>query len=211
MRVAALGTVLGIQIPPVAITVVALRALLVGVLVVAGMAKLSDRAGSGRAVVDLGGPRALASVLATLVPLAEIAVAVALLVPLTAWWGALGALALLLVFSAVVGVNLVRGRRPDCRCFGRLHTTRIGWPTLARNGLLAAAAALLIFLEAGLRESGLTFDGVQSGQLTLLLVTAALITAGIWLFLHRSWQNRPLVAEQDASRPPAADAALGGR
>src|SRR5215210_7850679 len=121
------------------------RLLLALVFLVAGVAKLADRTGSRQAVVDFGLPKFLAAPLGVLLPLAELAVAVALIPASTAWWGALGALALLLLFVAGIGVNLARGRKPDCHCFGQLHSAPAGWSTLLRNGALAAVAALILW------------------------------------------------------------------
>jgi peroxiredoxin len=117
---------------------------LAAVFLVAGLSKLADRAGSRQAVGDFGAPGFLASPLAIFLPLAELAVAVALVPKATAWWGALGALALLVVFVTAIGVSLARGRKPDCRCFGQLHSSPAGWQTLARNGALAAVAAFVV-------------------------------------------------------------------
>src|SRR5919199_348775 len=96
------------------------RVLLAVVFVVAGLAKLADRAGARQALRDFGVPTALATPLGSLLPLAELAVAVALLPAASAWCGALGALVLLLFFVAGIGVNLARGRTPGCHCFGQL-------------------------------------------------------------------------------------------
>src|SRR5215212_8756681 len=76
--------------------------------------------------------------------LARLPVAVALIPTSPAWWGAIAALALLLLFVAGIGFNLARGRRPDCRCFGQLHSEPVGGSTLVRNGLLALVAAVLV-------------------------------------------------------------------
>jgi peroxiredoxin/uncharacterized membrane protein YphA (DoxX/SURF4 family) len=121
------------------------RLVLALVFVVAGLAKLIDRSGSRQAVADFGLPRALAAPLGLLLPLAELAVAAALLPAASAWWGAMGALALLLAFVAGIAVNLARGRRPDCHCFGQLHSSPVGWPTLARNGALAVVAGFVVW------------------------------------------------------------------
>src|SRR5919108_6031571 len=109
------------------------RLLLALLFVVAGVPKLLDRAGMRQAIVDFGVPAPLAGPLGVLLPLAELAAAVALVPTPTAWWGAVGALALLLLFIAGIAINLARGRTPDCYCFGALHSEPIGWPTLARN------------------------------------------------------------------------------
>src|SRR5207302_1416999 len=52
-----------------------------------------------------GVPSVLADPFGVLLPVAELAVAVALILAATTWWGALGALALLLLFVAGIGSN----------------------------------------------------------------------------------------------------------
>jgi uncharacterized membrane protein YphA (DoxX/SURF4 family) len=121
------------------------RLLLAAVFVVAGLAKLADRAGSRQALRDFGVPSVLAAPLGILLPLAELAVGVALVPIATAWGGAVGALALLLLFLAVISLTLAQGRAPDCRCFGQLSSAPVGWPTLVRNGLLAAVAGIVVW------------------------------------------------------------------
>src|SRR5690242_12665316 len=98
------------------------RVVLALIFVVAGLAKLADLAGSQQALRDFGVPAKLSRPLGVLLPLAELVVAVALLPAVSAWWAALGALALLLLFVAGIGYNLARGRAPDCHCFGQLHS-----------------------------------------------------------------------------------------
>src|SRR5262249_6071948 len=123
------------------------RLVLALIFVVAGLAKLADLAGSRQALRDFGVPTRLANPFGLLLPLAELTVSVALLPTLTAWWGALGALALLLFFMVGISYNLARGRRPDCHCFGQLHSAPAGWPTLTRNVVLAAGAGSIVWLR----------------------------------------------------------------
>src|SRR6266852_7436324 len=120
------------------------RLLLAVVFVVAGLAKLGDRAGSRQALIGFGVPARLVTPLTVLLPLAELAVAVALIPTASAWWGALGALALLVLFITAIGYNLARGRTPDCHCFGQLHSAPAGWSTLLRNVVLAAIAGFVV-------------------------------------------------------------------
>lgn len=42
----------------------------------------------------------------------------------------------MLVFIVVLVASLVRGRRPECHCFGQLHSAPIGATTLLRNVVL---------------------------------------------------------------------------
>jgi methylamine dehydrogenase accessory protein MauD len=179
------------------------RLLLASVFVVAGVAKLADRAGSRQGFIEFGVPAALATPLGILLPLAELAVAGALIPTSTAWWGALGALALLLLFVTGIGVNLARGRKPDCRCFGQLHSAPAGWSTLLRNGALAAVAAFILWQgREGVGPSAVSWLGALStAQLLALiggLLVLALLAAGGWILVHLLRQNGRLLVRLEA-------------
>lgn len=116
---------------------------LTAVFATAGVAKLRDLSGSREAMQGFGVPASLVAPLGVTVPLAELAVAVALLVGPTTTWGALGALTLLAGFSLAIAWNLARGRTPDCHCFGQLHSSPAGPRTLARNAALIALAGFV--------------------------------------------------------------------
>ncbi|HYZ88357.1 MAG TPA: TlpA family protein disulfide reductase, partial [Myxococcales bacterium] len=154
------------------------RLILVVVFAVAAVAKLADRAGSRQAVRDFGGPERFAAPLAIILSLAELAVAVALVPKASAWWGAIAALALLVLFAGAIGFNLVRGRKPDCHCFGQLHSRPAGWSTLARNAALAAAAAFVVV--QGRSDPGLSavaWLGELSGAEIAMLIGGLLVLA----------------------------------
>jgi hypothetical protein len=68
--------------------------------------------------------------------MAELTCAGALVPGSAATWGGAGALALLAIFIFGIAVNMARGRRPDCHCFGQIHSAPVGWTTLVRNGCL---------------------------------------------------------------------------
>jgi len=179
------------------------RLLLCAVFLVAGLAKLADLAGSRQAMRDFGVPERLADAFGVLLPLAELAVAVALLIPLIAWWGAIGALALLLIFVAGIGYNLAQGRTPDCHCFGQLHSAPAGWSTLIRNLVLAAVAGVVVGF--GTSSNG---PGVLEllGQMTVaqrieLMVGALLLVVLIgegWLLIQMMTQQGRLLLRIEA-------------
>ncbi len=121
-----------------------IRLLLAMVFTVSGLAKLVDRPGSRQAMLDFGVPAKLATPSAILLPLVELVVAGALIPTISAWWGALGALALLLLFTAAVAYHLTRGHTPKCHCFGQVSSEPIGWPTLVRNLILSAFAGAIV-------------------------------------------------------------------
>ncbi|MDQ3864544.1 MAG: TlpA family protein disulfide reductase [Actinomycetota bacterium] len=170
------------------------RLLLVAVFTLSGVAKLADQAGSRQAMIAFGVPRGLAKPFGLLLPLAELAVAAALLPAVTAWWGALGALALLVLFVVGISANLANGRKPDCRCFGQLHSAPVGWKTLARNGLLVAVAALVIWRgpeNAGPSMVGWVGDLSVPQLLGFLfgLVIVTMLAIQGWFILHLLRQN----------------------
>lgn len=119
------------------------RLLLAAVFVVAALGKLADREGSRQSVRDFGLSSRLDSALALLFPVAELTVAVALVPGGSARYAAAGALGLLTLFTLAIARALVRGRKPDCHCFGRFHSAPAGPGTLARNVALGALAVLI--------------------------------------------------------------------
>jgi thiol-disulfide isomerase/thioredoxin len=163
--------------------------LLATVFLVAGVAKLLDREGSRKAALSFGVRRPLAGVVAIALPLAEIAIAVLLLPAATRWWAAVGALALLLAFSAVIARAMARGEAPECHCFGQLHSAPAGWRTLARNLVLAGMAALVAF--AGREDAGPSafawmsdLDGTQWLVLAMAVALVAVVAVGGYAVLH---------------------------
>lgn len=189
------------------------RLLLAAIFVTAGLAKLADRQGSRQAVTDFGLPAALAGPLAVLLPLAELGVAVALVPTATAWWGALGALGLMLLFMLGIGVSLARGRQPECHCFGQLHSSPAGWPTLARNGALASVAGMILW--EGRADPGLSafawLDSLSTGEIIMATggaVILALMVAQGWLLINVMQQNGRLLERVEGLErllPPGVD------
>ncbi|MBA3946075.1 MAG: redoxin domain-containing protein [Herpetosiphonaceae bacterium] len=174
------------------------RVLLAAVFTVAGLAKLMDRDGSQQAMTDFGVPKVLTQPFGLLLPVAELVVAAALLPAATAWWGALGALALLLVFVVGISVNLAQGRTPDCHCFGQLHSSPAGWSTLARNGVLTAIAGFVLW--QGWQHPGPSatswISSLTAIQVVSFVVAGAilgLVAAEGWVILNLMQQNGRLL------------------
>jgi hypothetical protein len=170
------------------------------VFVVAAVAKLADRSGT-RAALEAFGVRRLAAPAATLLPIVELAVAVALLPAATARWGALGALVLIGIFSLVVFRALRSGSTPDCNCFGGLAQTEVGRGTLVRNGLLGSAAA---FVALGGESVG-AFDwiAVPAARDRAAIVFLITCIAGLlWFCGQLLRQNGRLLQRLEVEGPP---------
>jgi peroxiredoxin/uncharacterized membrane protein YphA (DoxX/SURF4 family) len=171
--------------------------------IVAGLAKLGDPPGTRSAFSAFGVPRPFIAPLAFLLPFAELVIAAALLPTLTAWWGALAAMMLLLLFTIAISYQLLHGHTPDCHCFGQLHSKPIGRSTLLRNGLFLSAA--LFVLVAGWQEPGpsvLTLTmGLSLFQLLSLaggLLLLMLALAEAWFILLLLRQQGRLLLRVDA-------------
>jgi len=135
---AAAGLVVVVALPDVGFVA---RGLVAGVLLLAGAAKLRDRAAFSEVLAGLGIPGPLGPAVARGLPIVELGLAGALLVPQTSTGGAVGALVLLLVLTATVGVALTRGRAADCGCLGTGRSAALGGLTLLRNGVLVGSPA----------------------------------------------------------------------
>jgi hypothetical protein len=131
------------------VVVFVVRLVLAAVFVVAAVGKAADLAGSQRAVQAFGVPRSLASVIGTLLPLAELGVAVALLYRGWARGGALAAFVLLAALSVAIARLIATGRTPDCHCFGRVHSEAAGILTVCRSSCLALAAGVVVLAGPG--------------------------------------------------------------
>jgi peroxiredoxin len=188
---------------------------LAAIFVAAAVGKLLDPAGSRDAMVGFGVPASLARPFALMLPLMELAIAALLLPVATAWWGSLGALALLAAFVAAIGVNMARGKAPDCHCFGQLHSEPVGWPTLARNGVFAAVAVTIAVW--GRSDPGPSVTGwlgpLSNAERALLvagvLVVLALVVQG-WLLVQLMRQNGRLLLRVEALETGAAAGPAAG-
>lgn len=179
------------------------RLLLTATFALAGITKLADPAGTRKSILDFGAPAFLALPLALLLPWVELACAVALIPAGSAWWGAAGTLALLLLFIAGVGISLVRGRRPDCHCFGQLYSSPIGWKTIARNAVFSGMA--VVILSQGRKNLAVSYidwlgaiSRFDAAVLAFTLVIATLAAFGIWSLFHLLRQNGRLLLRLEA-------------
>ena len=169
------------------VSILAGRVLLAAVFAVSGVAKLATRNRTRDSFVEFGVPARLAGICAIVLVAAELTVALLLLPVATAWYGGLGALALLVVFTTAIAVNLSLHRKPRCNCFGQLSSEPIGWRTLARNLAFGVMAGIVVW--GGRRPDALSILGwthtlsratsvalaLSAGNLVLLIGMAALL------------------------------------
>jgi thiol-disulfide isomerase/thioredoxin len=178
------------------------RMILAVVFGIAGIAKLADPAGARESITGFGVPKFLATPLAWLLPLAELICAAALIPLASAWWAATGVLILLLSFIAGIGISLIRGRKPDCHCFGQLHSAPISWKTLVRNGVLAGISGWIVWQGPENPGAGVGNWSAMSGTDSALagLAIAVCVLAGfeLWALVHVLRQNGRLMLRLEA-------------
>jgi len=161
---------------------------------VAGAAKLLDLRGTREAVTNFGVPPSFAKAIAFMLPLTEIGIALGLLFAKSAWQSALAASVLLMMFVVAIGVNLLRGRAPECHCFGQLYSRPLGWSTLARN-LLFAVCAVFVFWQVQLEpKEALAAAHTSAAQSASLFLAVAAFTTLLLLWNRR---KRSVVNDRD--------------
>jgi thiol-disulfide isomerase/thioredoxin/uncharacterized membrane protein YphA (DoxX/SURF4 family) len=169
--------------------VLAARCILIGVFLVSGIAKLLDRTGSQASLSAFGVADRFISPLSLGLPILELVLVGLLVVDRTATLGALGAAAVLGLFTVVIGLTLYHGRRPACHCFGRLSTAPISWRTLVRNLLFTAAALLVLGAGPGALQAQVSRLATTAGigEAVVLMVLGALVltvAAQSWFIGH---------------------------
>jgi thiol-disulfide isomerase/thioredoxin/uncharacterized membrane protein YphA (DoxX/SURF4 family) len=207
------------------IAVMAARVVLGLVFALAGSTKLAQRAGSHQMLVAFGVPARIAPGLAAALPAIEIMVAAGLMIPVSAWFAGIAAGTLLLSFSVAIAVNLARGHRPTCNCFGQIRAAPIGIGTLVRNIILVALAALIVSvgpLDAGAWRLGDIVGASGAEDLAALFAVSSLVllSAVAALLLQMLRQQGRLLLRLDALEgalahtgvtvPGAPDAATAG-
>ena len=110
----------------------------------AGLAKLGDVEGTNEMLAGFGVPARWVPSAAAVLAATEILAASALVLPLPWRLSGLAALIPLVVFTGAIAVNLMRGRRPNCNCFGQLQSAPIGIETLVRNVVLVGLASFVV-------------------------------------------------------------------
>ncbi|MBW2421177.1 MAG: methylamine utilization protein MauE [Deltaproteobacteria bacterium] len=137
-----------------------------------------------RAVVTKAAALALAAL--------ELGSAAALLLPAADPVGPLAALALLILYSAAIALNLARGRRHiDCGCLGPGHRQPLAPWLLARNAAIALGPLLLLLLDAAPRPVS-WIDGIS-------LAGGVAILALLWNAVHQLGAAQPALPAAGSS------------
>ncbi|MBK7393577.1 MAG: redoxin domain-containing protein [Chloracidobacterium sp.] len=184
-----------------------LRLALAGLFGVAGIAKIFDPEGSKKAFTDFGVPAPLVRPVAFLLPVFELAVAGTLLFVPSSWFGAIGASALLLIFTAGMLYQMAKGNAPDCHCFGQIHSEPVGVSSIVRNLMMLVPAVILVLQGRG--RQGL--DIIKSDQDILFtavgLAVIVLLLAAVLFLKNVSEQQKQIMRRIELMELIGRDAA----
>jgi uncharacterized membrane protein YphA (DoxX/SURF4 family) len=170
---------------------------LAAVFAVSAVGKLSSLERTRRSLAGFGMPAALLAPASIALVLAEGAVAVLLVAPATAVGAAIGAAALMLIFVLAIVRAIARGERPDCNCFGQVHSRPVGWATVGRDVAIAAVAMAIAAGGPG-ASLGPVLSGVDllaAGAVGVLVVVLIGLT---WFSFELFRQNGRLLARIEA-------------
>lgn len=106
-------------------------------------------------------------------------------------------------FGAAISVNLFFGRRPNCNCFGQLHSAPIGKGTLCLNALLLGGALFLVARgQDAYTPSFIDLIAVLTVTELVLATVAALVFVACatttWFLLQLYKQNGRLLERIEA-------------
>jgi len=152
-----------------------LRLGLACILGLAGVAKFLDLKGSEKAFKEFGIPAPIARLSSIALSVFEIAIAVMFLFTATAWFAAVCALGLLVLFIGQMIYQMAKGNAPDCHCFGQVHSAPVSKISIARNVLFSLPAAFLVW--QGPAHQGMSLTDPGAVQLTFGVLVVGLLVA----------------------------------
>lgn len=125
------------------VVVLASATLLICTFVTALYAKARNTSEFRHSLSSFGFPASTRASIVMITLGAEALVLMALLIAPLRWAG-VACLLLHIAFTVLSGLAMLRGRHPQCQCFGNFTSDRIGLQTMLRNAALAVAGVLLL-------------------------------------------------------------------
>ena len=192
------------------IAVLLIRLFLSSIFLLAGITKLFDLESATKAIEDFGVSKRFSFILSSFLIGAELLVATLLLFSNHGQWGAISAVALLTLFSVAIISNLLKGRTPECHCFGQFHSEPIGIKTLVRNSFFMGCAFFLWWQSPKIHYDALKriLSALTTYEIVMLGVAIVLIFVSIfhtWAIYQLFRLNGRLLIRVDAIAPAAGD------
>jgi len=162
------------------------------VFMISGLSKVRSKQALESALGEFGIPKRLRRVSSILIPWTELTVAVGLLFPRTRWMAARASSVSLSVFTAAIANQLMKGRHPNCACFGERTTGPIGPHSLVRNVALMALSVFVGDSSATLDRDRFGSSGLLAKRYALPIVCVA--EAGLLMVLLKRYGDLLAIA-----------------
>jgi methylamine utilization protein MauE len=164
--------------------------------VLAGVSKLRRQTDFRLTLLDFEVSPLLVQPIGIIIPLFEIVLGATIVIPqfirLSAW----AMLGTLTVFSVAVLQALIRGRTPQCHCFGQLSASPITWKTLLRNAGIAIAVFWIATRAPMPSMAHFGASIVRNLSVSpLALIVVIVLTAYAYAILNLMRQNGALLVE----------------
>lgn len=127
------------------------------------------------------GPAAARNAAARVIPGLEIALGLAWLIPGLWLITSSVSIGLLAFFTAGIVINVFRGNRVSCGCFGIMQTNTIGWHSVGRNAALVTLALLPCVASGISQSSGFQFTPSFTAMPLTLTSLPLFILLPIWI------------------------------
>ena len=119
-------------------------------------------------------PERLSLPAAVIVPVSELVAAIGLLVPRFQVTAAMLLIFVLVIFTAAIGINMMRGRLYiDCGCFGPMLRQPLSYWLLIRNVVLMLLCAVIMLANDARAMTALDVVTIALGASTLVLIYGA--------------------------------------
>jgi hypothetical protein len=189
------------------------RLALAAVFALAAVTKFGRRAETESTLAAFGVPGGLRRPVAVALPLAELAVAVALLPAVSTPYAAVAAVLMLAAFSLAIARVLGRGDQVDCNCFGSLGSDEVSLSTLVRDLALLVPAGFLAAVTWGDPGPGaFSWIGDLDSAVAAAILGGAALAVAVLSFgfcVQLMHQNGRLLARLEALEG-GAGSAVGG-
>lgn len=117
-------------------------------------------------------PEMMIPIVAIIIPLVEMVIALLLLLPWSAAWGAIAVSIMMLIYISAIAISIIRGKRDiDCGCSGPSRMQPLRWSLISKNIFLITLA-------------GFVTQTVTTRPLTYIDIYTSLITAIAVVFLY---------------------------
>lgn len=190
---------------PEVITILS-RLALASIFLIAAGTKLPQLSTFGRDLEQYLIPAPAARLTAVLLPILEMAIALALYSGFLARLASVAAIVLLSAFILLVVSVIIRRLNVSCSCFGILYRERVGTRTIVRDGVLLAFA-IIVFIDEKALSLGTAAETFQDlGSIILVVLTGLSFVGSTVIVVYANYFGNARHRAHDLPLEPLSEA-----